>query len=1270
MTNFSERMDFEIFKQELLFDRFLCKSNKPMTQDYRFDYLNLPTNDTIKNSFVYRLAENMINENKQYFSCNLIDIFNGKVELSVFKRNFIQSLYKEAMKRKLGERFLLSFQTVFDIISTYEKSKLIDMYTVDDFKSLSKTINQSSDTNSSVAYRFIWDKIGYSFGKIQVNIGAVIQNKNNVNTNRINFLKGIGFSEKDIKLLTVIPAEYTKDELARSQTRKILNEKVNHLNKRLYDSRDSIDKFCSTELNERINIINKYDVTNQLVYENEIAYIQLIDYDNQLRFNNGGTLYKYLKNKINNKDLILRGQEIVDLKLTLKYGKEAPADIKRRSNNILKHIKPVLKNAKLSDVIKVVTPEIMFDIIAINEIDLVTKNVSIYETTSKIIAALLSINSKNIIENKVINIVEDKTEVGDTNSVDEAINLINEKLGIDSEIFNSSNTNAYNIKDIGSVSSILFSDFVKKYKNTSSPLGNKIKELYPKFNDLYFNNNSLMTNLDHCHKVLLEIKTELETAEQETKDKKEITTETKEAMVVSGYFYGLCKAYGDMKNNEFAKTNLLATGIISKANAFLFSDESAMQVFADSFMSTKPKINIEQEETFINPLSVFFKKSDFLYMKELDYRNLEACLRQSHYINPSSLGCQRTWILVYIILCLLSKKETISQEDTVNKNDFINHSSKLLNEMKNKKWKYEYGDNEKLFSNMFSFVKYRDNPFTTMMNDKGFNESQKISKELRLYVEEQMKTMIDSLKEFVYGENKIYDIFQGFADIAYELSTPMTFYTDFNVFDAGESIVSQFLNACISSLEMQTAMSIYEFLFNFKINIDGKEYTLNDLNNTLKMFNMIVEISKENRFDSQLRDRTKICRQTSDYLAFKKIGFYTYNKKWNNNYDGMEEHIKDFSGFYLSDEPMLYDIVEYCRKKSIECDPGDLNELIKRFDKLEEYEWIAAFACSKSRTTNQGLSTELGNSLLLEHDIGYVQIQNFVKKLEEEAKNTNPEITFLTPFLEELGNEIMRDPTEFDKFVDYNKDMFRRFRYNMVSNEKKCIAIINSNLSDNKIYDWMMKMLPTYEMIAKAFGFASLSGLSTLETFMSSMMNSLNAIIKVTFDKWKTETAEAIEMRRIQFLEKERYYYIQSIPIIIDWTIKNLEHYILACNLVSKSDGIDITQSFENSETIDQIARGFIIKLKEEVSIMSSLQIKEFYKQLNDSILSIENIDKEKAISLINEIVGIDDIKEYTDKLLDFDLSWLTKEQKEEMVNNLEKNIDITTGSTSLDTPD
>ena len=1256
MINYSEKTNFETFKRELLYDRFFCKTDDQMSDNYTYNYKQLPTDTTIKNSFIYRIAEKMLNNNSGFLKCNIKNIFNGIEDIGLFKKNFISAVYKESCHINKEDAFLESFNDVFSIIVTYPKSKVLDMYSLEDFNVLSNVVTNSSNNKSSVAYKFIWDYVGYSFGKIQFHLGSDI---GNINQDGVNFLKGIDFTDSDIKLLTVTPKKYSVSKLKTDTTvRKEMNKRVSLLNNKLYKHKYEVDKFCKKSFFQRIELINSYNILKDIVFENELAYIQLIDYDNQLRFNKGGNLYNYLSKKISNKDYILTSREIVDYKLNqTEYGRNNPSDINRRNKNIVNNIKPVLNNAKLEDVLKIVNNNILFDIISINEIDYISDNIYVYNIVSLFKSEIFDVLGKDKIHNIDVDVnYNDEPVESQKETVDKKIEEINRKINIPLSFSEDTTLNAHNIIDMSTIMTKLFSEYTRKYFNVDNQVVNLIKQCNVKYIKLFKDTNMFTLNLDETEKSLEAILTECKGIYDCT-DYDTSTSYSVESDLVCSYLENLCKAYGYMKNNEFAKTSLLATGIINKANAFLFSDDNAMQIFADSFLSKKPKIQqVENEEP--NPLSIFFSKSDFLYMKELDYRNLEACLRQSSNINPGTLGCQRTWILIYIILNFIARKNDnyINQGDD---GDFVNHVSNLLNKIRQQKWKYDYSDIEKHFSVLYPFAKYENNPFTKIMNDKGYNESQEQAKELRLYVEKELKDAINSIKEFVYGENKIYDIFQGLADIAYELSTPISLYTDLDFSEAGESVVNQFLNACVCSLEMQTAMTIYEFLFNFKIDIHGKSYTLNDLNNMLKMFNLIVEVSKDNKFSQQLENRTEICRNTSDYQAYKQIGFYTYNKKWNNTYDEMDDYIKEFTGFYLSDEQDLYDIVEYCRNKKVACKPGDLKTIVQRFNDLRDYEWLSAFACHKLRTDDKKYSNKINQKFYNEYGFGYLQIEEIVKTLEKEADNTNPEVSYLDPYIENLGNNIIKDPKEFEEFKSYNEEMFRRFRINMIQNEQKCISIINNDLSDNKIYDWMMKMLPTYEMIAKAFGFASLNGIATLDKFVDDLMITLNKVIKITFDKWKNETIETINVRRIQFIKKERYYYIQSIPVMIDWTIKNLEHYILGCNLVSKSDGIDYGQSSENLDKIDNIMKTFIIKLKEEVSTLSSLQIKEFKKKLEKSILTVDGVDKEKAQELIDDILQIGNAEIIADKVLEFDISFFSDEQMMKIIDNISKSIDF-----------
>lgn len=1255
MIKYSEKTDFETFKRELLYDRFFCKTDDPMSDNYTFNYKKLPTDNDVKNSYLYKLASSMIDNDDNSFGCSVKNIFNGKEEVGIFRKNFIKGLYSCAYKLGKEKDFMLSFDNVFSIIMTYPKSKVLDMYSPDSFDSLSNSVISTNNSKESEAYKFIWDNTGYSFGKIQLHIGS---NKGNYNSDVVKFLKEIGFTNDELKLLTVISDKYTKEQL--KENRKVKSEmtdRVSHLNSKLKKNSKEVDDYCKKIFIERINIINSYEVLKSFIYDTELAYVQLIDYDNQLRFNKSNKyFYKYLTDKVARKDYLLTSKEIVDYKLTqLKVGKEHPELIKARNKNIIENFKPTLKNASFENVIKILDYDTLFDIITINEIGFISTNISIYNIVSRFKAEIFEILGKDNIEVTNIEINKEGEVLGETEeeNTKKKIEELNSKLNIPLEFSEDTILNAHNVAEMTMVMRKLFSNFIRKYSSSETTTSGIIKETNTKFVKLCNSSNGLTSNLDKTYKSLEEINNHCKTIHSAS-DYDYSKTESKEADIISSYLENLYKAYGYMMNNEFAKTSLLATGVINKANAFLFSDADAMQVFADSFMSTKPKMNFEPKGDRNSPLSIFFSKSDFLYMKELDYRNLEACLRQNPYIKPSSLGCQRTWVLIYIIINFIATKKSPNK----NRDDFIGHASHLLQIAKQQKWNYEYGNTEKLFSLMFPFVKYSSNPFTDMMNDKGYNTSQDTVKDLRVHIEKHMKEAVDSLKEFVYGENKVYDIFQGIADIAYELSTPISLYTDFDFSEAGESIVNQFLNACVSSLEMQTAMTIYEFLFNFEIPINGKTYTLNDLNNMLKMFNLIVEVSKDNSFVGQVENRSEVCRNTSDYQAYKQIGFYTYNKKWNNNYENMEEYIKEFTGFYLSDEPILYDIVEYCRNKKVSCKPGDLKILVQRFNNLREHEWISAYATYRLRNEDKKFSSQFEQKVFDEFEIGYLQISEMVKMFEKEADNKNPEISYINPYLENLGNDIIKNPDDFNKFKEEQIEMFKRFKINMIDNEQKCISIINKSLSDNKIYDWMMKMLPTYEMIAKAFGFASLSGIGTLDKFIDNLMKSLNMVIKITFDKWKNETMESINIRRVQFIEKERYYYLQAIPVMIDWTIKNLEQYILACNFVSEADGIDYGQLSENINKMDKIFDTFVLRLKKELSSMSSKELKEFETKLKESILSITDIDKEKVSKVIKDMFQIESMEQAVEEFGDI-VNKLEPEQKKEFIEILSTKLDF-----------
>ena len=98
MIKYSEKTDFETFKRELLYDRFFCKTDDPMSDNYTFNYKKLPTDNDIKNSYLYKLASSMIDNDDNSFGCSVKNIFNGREEVGIFRKNFIQGLYLESCK--------------------------------------------------------------------------------------------------------------------------------------------------------------------------------------------------------------------------------------------------------------------------------------------------------------------------------------------------------------------------------------------------------------------------------------------------------------------------------------------------------------------------------------------------------------------------------------------------------------------------------------------------------------------------------------------------------------------------------------------------------------------------------------------------------------------------------------------------------------------------------------------------------------------------------------------------------------------------------------------------------------------------------------------------------------------------------------------------------------------------------------------------------------------------------------------------------------------
>lgn len=1222
MINYSTKMIYEDFKIWLLNERFFKPSN-----DYQFE--NLDTNSEITNSFVYKLAKELVNKEYTGFKCNFKKIYYGEEDTETFKSNFLGALYAYSVEEKKTDSFLKSLSEVFQIILDYEPEIVASMYKTRDFNGIRNlTIQNNTD---DVQYKFYWDVIGYAFGKLQCNIAA--------NKAHLNFLRNCGFTESEIEFLTEVP---------KGKTTKQLTERVSHLNAKLKQNSEALNKYECSQVEERMRIISNYPAIKQILFEKEKTFIHLMYYDNQYRFTqtakNNAYLYWHLLQKIKNKDYVLTSEFIKEYKLNYtKFGKANKDNVERTYNTIENNIADNgVRNLTIDQINKVITPQTVLDAMTMNELSIVSDTVTInnIETLFKLIINGITKATVAIDDNNL-----PAEEVKKANSIDKIAEKVNEVLDIPDEIQEDTPLNAYQVENMFYILKQLMTKFI----NISSidEETTLVKSFNEEFTSLCNSTFNLKSHLELCNKRIDIINKSFSTSVKDT------SSENYKSL--AKYFNNFAKAYGYMMENEFAKTELLIKGTIDEVTAKLFKTYDEINTFADSFLSSKP--SIERTETKdTNPFSIFLKNSKFLYLKELDYRNLEATLRMSNKIKPSTLGCERIWILIYIILNIQARKNEMynCENGKICKEDFMSHAASLLNNMRLKKWKHDYSDIEKFFSLMYPFVKIKSNPFTSFMNDTGFNQSQNYAIELRNLLESQREEVINNIKDAVYGPNGIYDIFQGLADLAYELSSPVTLYTDFSFINAGTNVINEFMNACISSIEMQTTMAIYDFIFNFEININGKGYSLNSLNNMIKMFNVIVKISQNNTFESSIRKYNDIARYTSDYLMFNKLGFFTYNKKWNNLYSELSEDLlKKLTGYYLSDEPDLYDTVEYCRKKSPECNAGDISELMARVNRLNKYEWIAIYANHRLKNEDKHLSQDALINFMNDNEMGYVNIQRIYSMMEQEANNTNPEITYVTPYIEDLGERLIHNEEELNDFISDQKTLLYKFRKNIIKNESILVSAISDNLSETKIYDWMMKMFPTYEMIAKAFGFASLSGLGQLDNFISSLMKNLNCIIKIVFDKWKTETTNAMKTRRFQLIEKERYYYIQAFPVMIDWIIKNLEYYIGACGkIIMPSDGIDLDTFNENWERINKLSERFIINLKEELSCMSRVQIKEFEKKLEEAILSVDNIDKEKGKQLLKDIMQFENLGNVT-------LDFLNDDQKLDLLNKIKNLINV-----------
>lgn len=677
-------------------------------------------------------------------------------------------------------------------------------------------------------------------------------------------------------------------------------------------------------------------------------------------------------------------------------------------------------------------------------------------------------------------------------------------------------------------------------------------------------------------------------------------------------------------SNQFIKTELLLTGTIESSEVKVNIANNENLVIEGFFNNDNYKT---QEKAVVNPISQILKESDFLYMKKMDYDNLRAYVKSTP-VKHNEQTCNASFILIYSLLLLSSLKNEKFKSFSIEKEGerIEDKIARHFFNIKNNEWKSIENDYEKFFSALFPFVTYSDNPFTDIMKDEGFNKSQESAKTMREDVEAEASKLIDAIKHVFYesydgkANYGIYSIFQGIADIAYELSTPMTFKIDQFSPDTFENMIKSFMNACVSSIEMQTTLLIHDFIFNFSIKIGDKDYSLNDINNILKTINLIKDISKNDiGTDKLYKVRMEMVEQSSYFETFKKVGFLTYDKKLNEVFETEFKEV-NVSGYYLSDEKVGFDEIEYVRMKDSVITPGDTTELKRRLRKLNHYEKVSMYVNnlikeSYIRDFSSETNIALGN--------GRINISKFYQNIIDEASNTDVENIKMPLFLYNALKDIELDSSKFDSYIDSLEEVFIRYFYNLNKNKKIIKEYIANKMSEEKIIDWSMKMIPSYELIAKAFNFDSGKGLGTLDGFIDSLLKFMNLILGITFDKWKTSTQESVEIRKVRMIEKERYYYIQSIPIMLDWIILNIESSFNNCSKTfTKVGGLDNEAYNNNTEKLEALETDILFKLKTELSFLSSYQLQLVKMQLEKSFITVAGIDSETAKNLAKELTN------------------------------------------------
>ena len=105
--------------------------------------------------------------------------------------------------------------------------------------------------------------------------------------------------------------------------------------------------------------------------------------------------------------------------------------------------------------------------------------------------------------------------------------------------------------------------------------------------------------------------------------------------------------------------------------------------------------------------------------------------------------------------------------------------------------------------------------------------------------------------------------------------------------------------------------------------------------------------------------------------------------------------------------------------------------------------------------------------------------------------------------------------------------------------------------------------------------------------------------------------------------------------------------------VVNPDVGIDSQVYADNMKNLESITKSFIIMLKENISTMSAVQIEEFKKELEESIITIENINIEQAKQLVKALTDFSSIKEYIEPKQIEDLSFMNEEQIKQFLTNV-----------------